>query len=1542
MKTQPAKVAARRPAPSRQPPLRRTCLALLIGACFGPALAQPTLPQVVNGLATFARQGNVFSITNTPNAIINWQSFSVNPGELTRFIQQSAGSSVLNRITGQDPSRILGALQSNGRVFLVNPNGVLFGRDARVDVNGLVASSLAISNGDFLAGRQRFAADGGAAGAVANQGVITTPAGGQVFLLAPQVDNSGIINAPNGEVVLAAGRSVQLADAANPALQVVVSAPADQAVNLGRVIAQGGRIGIFGALVNQRGRLSADSAVLGENGKIVLKSSNTTLLEAGSSTSATGAGRGGRVELLGRRVGLTGDASVDASGALGGGSILVGGDYRGANAAVMNAEQSYLGAGATLKADATVRGDGGKVVVWSDGATRVFGNISARGGAHGGDGGFVETSGHYLDMQGNVDTTAAKGETGQLLLDPTSIWIAVDLARANEVGMVGGAVTPDSGGNFAESGTASESLVTTGRLETLLAGSHVTVTTNNPNAAGAGHIIVVSPLAWSSGKNLSMDADGGIFLHAPISAPGATLNLRSAAGEIQQNGGAAELTVGALMASASGGGIAFEDSRNQVSGPVVLTATAGVTMRFRGALNIASANSGGTLDVSGSGPLTISGSVGSGGSPIYLSSLADIQLTSTATLDSGNGQIILQAKNMDLLGSINAGYGVVKLAPLADGNVAVGVGAVDAANTLGLSQAELQTIKTSSLLTVGELFGESSGSLAVVGNLDLSATLNANAANGNLLLHTAQGDITVAAGTQTTLAGALNLQTSPGGNYRISNAGTLKAAGINLLSGQMTLAGGVLDAPSVSLGSLNSIELGAGGVLPGALVLSAADLDSVPGASALHIEVNSANGAGDIHIGTALSRAGDLSLSATRELTATAPLSVGGVFHLYRGSWVQNDANLPGFSARDFQIDRGNTARFLRVTGGTGASGAPYQISDVYGLQGIASQGMANEYVLGADIAAAGTVNWNGGAGFVPIVDYEGRGFSGVLDGAGHAIAGLAINMPGKDDVGLFGSLTGTVKNLQLLGGSVTGRNNVGALVGQGGFVEGVFSSASVSGQGHVGGLVGLQYGNPDSIPGILKSGASGNVSGEYGVGGLIGGTYGVVQDSFALGNVTGTSNVDVSHTDLGGLAGMSVGTPYNKLINVYSRGVVSGPGFTNVGGLVGFSDGPVSNGYWNIESSGQTNGIGLRGTSASGAVAGLTEAQSMQQASFAGFEFGGSAPVWRLYEGRTGPLLKALLTPLAADVSATARREYDGSQSHFAGSIGYTGLTGGDTGADGALDYTTAARNVGTYALDGLWSTKYDITYTGNTSLTIDPRALTVGIGGSKVYDGSTGFTGAVYTINRLIDGDNVTVGGSATFLDKNAGTGKAVSAEVSLSGADIGNYSFGSGASGFADITKAVVSIATLTGVNKVYDGVTAASVSGTLSGVLGSDSVTLVAGASNFADKNVGANKSIGMSGATLGGSDAGNYALANSAGGATADISARTLNLNYSAGNKVYDGNVNASVSSSDDRVAGDVFGVSQNASFADKNAGANKKVTLASVALSGADAGNYLL
>ena len=120
--------------------------ALAVAACFSasvlnPAHAGPTNPVVVNGAAQFTTVGNLLSITNTPNAIINWGSFSIGANEITKFIQQSASSAVLNRVVGQNASEILGSLSANGQILLVNPNGVLFGKGAQVDVGGRVRSS---------------------------------------------------------------------------------------------------------------------------------------------------------------------------------------------------------------------------------------------------------------------------------------------------------------------------------------------------------------------------------------------------------------------------------------------------------------------------------------------------------------------------------------------------------------------------------------------------------------------------------------------------------------------------------------------------------------------------------------------------------------------------------------------------------------------------------------------------------------------------------------------------------------------------------------------------------------------------------------------------------------------------------------------------------------------------------------------------------------------------------------------------------------------------------------------------------------------------------------------------------------------------------------------------------------------------------------------------------------------------------------------------------------------------------------------------------
>jgi filamentous hemagglutinin family protein len=538
-----------------------TAIAALIAAGSAAAQTLPTSPNVVNGQATFNRAGNVYSITNTPGAIIQWQGFSIGAGDVTRFLQQSASSTVLNRIVGQDPSLILGTLQSNGRVFLVNPNGVLFGAGSRVDVNGLVASSLALSNQDFLAGKMNFSA-GATAGSVANEGRIATPGGGSVYLIAPSVGNSGVIQSPGGEVVLAAGRSVQLVDSLDPDLHVVVSAPADHAVNLGQILAQGGRVGIYGGLVNQRGLVSADSAVAGADGKIVFKASGDLLLEAGSVTSATGAGTGGTVHLLGDRVGLTGDARVDASGQAGGGTVLAGGDAHGANPAIPNAKQVYVSKDAVIRADAVESGNGGKVVAWSDGSTRMYGSISARGGRQSGDGGWVETSGRTLDMQGRVDTRAPHGRTGSLLLDPTDIYIANDQTSATSAGMTSTDTATGASPNFAATSAVADSLLTVATLQTALSTTQVTVSTANAAGTGAGVIRVVDPVTWAIDTSLSLDAAAGIEINGAITGgAGSTLALRTAAGDITQ---AAPISVTSLVAHADTGSVVLTNASNQV------------------------------------------------------------------------------------------------------------------------------------------------------------------------------------------------------------------------------------------------------------------------------------------------------------------------------------------------------------------------------------------------------------------------------------------------------------------------------------------------------------------------------------------------------------------------------------------------------------------------------------------------------------------------------------------------------------------------------------------------------------------------------------------------------------------------------------------------------------------------------------------------------------------------------------------------------------------------------------------------------------------
>ena len=514
---------------------------MLAGAA---AFANPTGPTVVHGTAQFANpDATTLAVTTSANAIINWQGFSIDSSELTRFIQPSATSAVLNRVTGSDPSTILGRLLSNGRVFLVNPHGIVFGEGAVVDTAGLVASTLGISDADFLAGRYRFDV-GPDAGDITNRGLIEAGADG-VFLLAPSIENSGIIRTDGGDLVLAAGRTVTLTSLDLDGVQVEVQAPEDEVLNLGELVAERGAVGAFAGSIRNSGTIEANSVTVDDDGTVRLVAQGDITLEEGSRVAAEGPsggevhiesktgttwvsgevsaraseGRGGTIRLLGRRVGLDG-AQVDASGPDGGGEVLVGGDERG-EGPVPTAEATYVSADSTVSADALDDGDGGKVVVFAEGFANILGRLSARGGPNGGDGGFVETSGREsFVILHTPDTTAPNGEGGHWLIDPNNIEIVSGTGSFNISGTNPFTSTADG----AQLGIE---LI----IAALTGGATVTVqTTDTVGSIEAGNIILNAALDIedTTGTNtLILDAHGDIIINEAISdsADGDVLNL---------------------------------------------------------------------------------------------------------------------------------------------------------------------------------------------------------------------------------------------------------------------------------------------------------------------------------------------------------------------------------------------------------------------------------------------------------------------------------------------------------------------------------------------------------------------------------------------------------------------------------------------------------------------------------------------------------------------------------------------------------------------------------------------------------------------------------------------------------------------------------------------------------------------------------------------------------------------------------------------------------------------------------------------------------
>ena len=559
--------------------LRRLLAGLSCGLLAAAAVhANPTGPSVAHGTAQFANpDANTLDITTSSNAIINWQGFSIGAGETTRFTQPSASSAVLNRVTGSDPSSILGQLLSNGRVFLVNPQGIVFGEDAVVDTAGLVASTLGIGDEDFLAGRYEFDA-GPDAGNITNHGLVKSGADG-VFLLAPSIENSGVIRTDGGDLVLAAGRTITLTSLDLDGVRVEVRAAEDEALNLGELIAERGAAGVFAGSIRNSGTVEANAVTVDEDGTIRLVARNDLTLEADGKVAADGPsggeihiesesgttwvsgevsaraseGSGGTIRLLGHRVGLEG-ATVDASGPAGGGEVLVGGDVSG-EGEVPTADSTFVSADSNVSADALDDGDGGKVVVFAESFANVQGSLSARGGSEGGDGGFVETSGlKSLAIAQTPDTTAPNGDGGEWLIDPNNIDIVPDGGASNITGSDPFTSTNDGARLGIDLIVAALSGGQTVRVQTTESGGNSQggdITLNAPldieRTAGTNtlvldahrHIAVNEEISGAAGGavlNLDLDAEGEIFIDADMTLHGG--ELRTRAFEVEVSNGA--------------------------------------------------------------------------------------------------------------------------------------------------------------------------------------------------------------------------------------------------------------------------------------------------------------------------------------------------------------------------------------------------------------------------------------------------------------------------------------------------------------------------------------------------------------------------------------------------------------------------------------------------------------------------------------------------------------------------------------------------------------------------------------------------------------------------------------------------------------------------------------------------------------------------------------------------------------------------------------------------------------------------------------------
>ncbi|MEG4393678.1 CHAT domain-containing protein [Microcoleus sp. BROC3] len=522
---------------------------------------------------------------NGANLFHSFSQFNLSEGQIANFLTNPNIQNILGRISGGDVSVINGLISisgGNSNLFLMNPAGIVFGQNARLNVPGsfFATTATGIGFGDrsfnssgindyksLLGNPNQFNFNNSQLGTIINAGNLAVGSGQSLTLLGGTVINTGQLSAPNGQITVAAvpgQNSVRISQIGNllsleitPSLQLEKSAIAPLALP---------------QLLTGPGVASATGLTTNEQGQLVLTGGQTVPALAGSAivsgsvnVFAPSGNADGTVNILGEKVGLFG-ANIDASGTNGGGTVRVGGGFQGTEP-VPNALVTYVSPDSTIAANAIDRGNGGTAVIWSDNTTRFFGNISARGGIAAGNGGRVEVSGkNALTFQGEVDTRATNGAIGNLWLDPANITI---------VSGNGDSSARSTGGELESAPEPNETSISEVQLEEMAAGSNVVLET-------PGYIILQDlpdnklSLQARTGDTVTFRSGGVLFVNDPkdsIETQGGNINFFASSislGGLNANGGNIAITAngidfrgGSNSASSAGGTIRLQpnDSR---------------------------------------------------------------------------------------------------------------------------------------------------------------------------------------------------------------------------------------------------------------------------------------------------------------------------------------------------------------------------------------------------------------------------------------------------------------------------------------------------------------------------------------------------------------------------------------------------------------------------------------------------------------------------------------------------------------------------------------------------------------------------------------------------------------------------------------------------------------------------------------------------------------------------------------------------------------------------------------------------------------------